>query len=171
MIMFAAGILVYEAASVFAVRRSISHEVEFAAAILFAGTVLAIPAIGTVPQAMPAIMLFIAFGALYICCISRPDGMLAKVFSITWLRWLGNMSYSYYLIHGIIVHGVRYLICRTTTPSVSVVWSVLPICFAFTWAGATVLFACVEKPFSFPGSRREGNALKQAPAISERCAP
>lgn len=49
-----------------------------------------------------ALLIAVCFTTL--CAASfRPDGLAAAMFSWRWLRWFGNMSYSYYLVHGFVV--------------------------------------------------------------------
>jgi exopolysaccharide production protein ExoZ len=164
LIMFVAGILVYEATAVPALQTRVTARIEIAIAMLVAVTLLAIPAIGNgISFTVPAVMLFVAFSPLCYCCLSRPEGILSTIFSFTPLRWLGNMSYSYYLIHGAILHIPRYLITHFGRPTEPFVWTALPISFAVTWAGATALFVLVEKPLSLAGGRQKSRQLAALP--------
>jgi peptidoglycan/LPS O-acetylase OafA/YrhL len=161
LIMFVAGILVYEVVSAKALRFRISRRREFAVALLAGCVVLGIPGLpsGT-PAAVPALMLFVAFGLVCACSLGDETGLLATAFSFTPLRCLGNMSYSYYLIHAVGVHLTRGAMVRAFPISPALVWSVLPVCFAITWLASTALFLLVEKPLSFA-----------RPAISSRLDP
>ena len=105
LIMFVAGIMVYEAVSANVLRFRLPRGVELAIAILAAGAVVSIPALprGT-PEAVPALMLFVAFGLVGACSLADEGGLLATAFSFMPLRCLGNMSYSYYLVHAVGVH-------------------------------------------------------------------
>jgi exopolysaccharide production protein ExoZ len=79
------------------------------------------------------------------------DGLLKKLFSWNPLRYLGNMSYSYYLIHGLALHSVAiiaYSIIPENHPSLSTFLLALPLGFAVTWIASTCLFLLIEKPFS-----------------------
>ena len=66
----------------------------------------------TVP--MPAILLelmhTVAFFALCGACFS--GGLAGRAFSWTPARWLGNMSYSYYLLHGMTVMALSIVIAK-----------------------------------------------------------
>ena len=50
--------------------------------------------------------LFVSSSALLLCAVHH-DGILWRVLSWRQLRWVGNMSYSYYLTHGMIIKGIR----------------------------------------------------------------
>jgi peptidoglycan/LPS O-acetylase OafA/YrhL len=79
------------------------------------------------------------------------EGLLKAAFSWSPLRYLGNMSYSYYLIHGLVLHAaafVTYLIAPPSRPSIITFLVALPLGFAMTWIVSTALFLVVEKPFS-----------------------
>jgi peptidoglycan/LPS O-acetylase OafA/YrhL/glycosyltransferase involved in cell wall biosynthesis len=79
------------------------------------------------------------------------DGVLRRGFVWAPLRYLGNMSYSYYLLHGITLQGLA-LLCSSVLPAGTagpgVFLAALPIGFAMTWCTGTVLFEAVEKPLS-----------------------
>lgn len=100
-------------------------------------------------------LLFIAFFglSLYSLCY---DGILRRFFSIDWLRWMGNISYSYYLIHGLTLHFVakvlRYLI---GTPVLSAPLFLLMGAMALlvTIVVGAALYLAVEKPLSLTSSK------------------
>jgi photosystem II stability/assembly factor-like uncharacterized protein len=79
------------------------------------------------------------------------------------MRETGGSAMSY-LVPAVIVHAVRDLIkhvVRGTVP-LWVVLAALPVCFAMTWVGVKVLFACMEKRRSFPvGSTVEPGAMRR----------
>lgn len=79
------------------------------------------------------------------------DGILNRIFSWNPLRYLGNMSYSYYLIHGLALHGVAVIISSILPlgrHDVLAYFLGLLIGFVSTWIVSTLLFAFVEKPMS-----------------------
>jgi peptidoglycan/LPS O-acetylase OafA/YrhL len=79
-------------------------------------------------------------------------------FGFTPMRWLGNMSYSYYLIHSLVIHFAAYVALRVIPKSALaegaslIYWGLMPLVLAATFGVATVLFVAVEKPLSL--SRR-----------------
>lgn len=94
--------------------------------------------------------LFIAFFLLCFACF-RQGSQAARLLSWTPLRWLGNMSYSYYLIHGLALRVMFDVIARVFPPDHAqglLFWVGLPVLFASTLPVAATLFAVVEKPIS-----------------------
>jgi exopolysaccharide production protein ExoZ len=78
-------------------------------------------------------------------------GRLQKVFVWTPLRYLGNMSYSFYLIHGVTLQGIGLVAdaaVRRGAPSTSVFITAVLLGFVAAWLTSTVLFVFIEKPFS-----------------------
>ncbi len=81
------------------------------------------------------------------------DGFLARIFSWDYLRWMGNISYSYYLIHGLALQGLRLVVNRwfpkfSHLPLFDVL--LLVVCISFTIFCGALLFVVVEKPLSWP---------------------
>jgi exopolysaccharide production protein ExoZ len=79
------------------------------------------------------------------------NGYLNKFFSWDPLRWIGNMSYSYYLIHGLVLHGLKQLgygIFPQPPYSSPAMACLLLAALLLTLAGSSVLFLLIEKPFS-----------------------
>jgi len=79
------------------------------------------------------------------------DGLLKRFFSQTLVRWLGNISYSYYLIHGGALHVFRlllYAMWSSAQKSAIWCWLLLPISVAVTVVATIPLFLLVEKRFS-----------------------
>lgn len=54
--------------------------------------------------------LFVAFPLLCAAAFAHPGAGIGRGLSFTPLRWLGNMSYSYYLIHGVTLKGFFLLV-------------------------------------------------------------
>jgi peptidoglycan/LPS O-acetylase OafA/YrhL len=79
------------------------------------------------------------------------SGWIQRALVWTPLRWLGNMSYSYYLVHLAALHGAALVLPRVLPFS-----AVEPIpyivaasaSFGITAVAAVVLFVTVERPFS-----------------------
>lgn len=91
-----------------------------------------------------------------LCAAAFQDGnIVARLLSATGLRWLGNMSYSYYLLHGIVViaafRGLAWLI-GTAWPG-WLAWALLPPVFAASLAASLALFLAVERPLSLKPRR------------------
>jgi peptidoglycan/LPS O-acetylase OafA/YrhL len=94
----------------------------------------------------------IAIGSAVMCahCFRR-RGVLHDFFEWAPLRWLGNMSYSYFLIHALAIHAVAQVAQRTRpegyTSSLAFTIAVL-VAFGLSLVVATVLFLFVERPLS-----------------------
>jgi len=79
------------------------------------------------------------------------EGPVRSIFSVAPLRWLGNMSYSYYLMHGLTLKALGLLIARALPswhPGPAVHWAFMPVALAATMVTSAVLFCEVEKRFS-----------------------
>ena len=82
----------------------------------------------------------------------RVDGTIGRFFMWRPLRYLGNMSYSYYLFHGLTLNAIKFMCDRllpTDYVSVPMVVVALPLSFGVTVVTSTVLFLVIEKPFSW----------------------
>ena len=94
-----------------------------------------------------SLLLAIGFGALCASAIEN-DSIVAKPLSWRYLRWFGNMSYSYYLVHGlIVVFCLRALFLVSSGNDLSFWLCLVPV-FAFSALGGALLFLFVEKPYS-----------------------
>jgi exopolysaccharide production protein ExoZ len=96
--------------------------------------------------------IFVLSAAFFLLSLQsfESNGLLTRAFSWSPLRYLGNMSYSYYLIHGITLEAVA-LLWRKAGLSFSSMWlvlSALVVGFCATWITASLLFFLVEKRFS-----------------------
>jgi peptidoglycan/LPS O-acetylase OafA/YrhL len=87
--------------------------------------------------------LFLIF--LFACF--RSNSFLGRLFSGRFIRYLGNMSYSYYLIHGLTLKFVAMILARLVPENTTglVYWLTLPAAFGATWISSTVLYVLVEK--------------------------
>ena len=91
----------------------------------------------------------IAFFSLLTVCLSE-RGAVSRAMSWTPLRWIGNMSYSYYLVHGFIVRLFMLAISKFLPhgmPSL-LFWILLPTLYATTLVSSSVLFIAIERPIS-----------------------
>jgi len=130
LLMFCGGMLLCEA-----VQARIKGPPDTLAAVLAIAGLLAML---TPRLQVPA--LFVAFPFLCLACFN--GGWLSRLFSWTPMRWLGNMSYSYYLMHGLALQAAFMLV------DVSSFWLGLPVMFAWTLLPSALLFLLVERPFS-----------------------
>ena len=121
-------------------------------------TVPPLPDLPGLGAGVRALFLGVGLFALAWCCFGG-DGVCSRLLSWTPLRWLGNMSYSFYLTHGLVLKAVA-LAAATLLPAESrglgLFWVALPLCYLGALATATVLFVAVEKRVSFPRGPERG---------------
>ncbi len=96
------------------------------------------------------VLLYVLFFVFCTDCFLS-DGLTKKLFEFKPIRWLGNMSYSYYLIHGLTLKFIFLMlsiICPPANADDWLFWVALPLTFAVTLISSTFLFIYIEKPFS-----------------------
>jgi exopolysaccharide production protein ExoZ len=96
------------------------------------------------------LMLFILFFLFCLDCFTG-KGVAFNIFIYSPLRWLGNMSYSYYLIHGLSLKFFFLVLAFIYPPAGKeslIFWYILPMAFTFTLIPSSLLFIVVEKPLS-----------------------
>lgn len=112
---------------------------------------------------LKAFILFVAFFTICLTCFGNPSSRLPYAFSWTPLRWLGNMSYSYYLIHGLALK-TGFLVFGAMVPAASngpwLFWILLPSMFVLTLLPSVALFLLIERPFSLAPRR-----IKRRPQV------
>lgn len=110
-----------------------------------------------------AVLIFIAYTSLALATLVD-NGIWKRIFSNDWLRWMGNISYSLYLIHGILLNGIvvvaLHLGIVRAHPYIASV-ALFPVCVVATAAVSTLLFLAVEKPLSLQPPRSERVAAMQ----------
>jgi len=96
------------------------------------------------------------------CCLLCWHCFAAKSFltqatSWTPLRWLGNMSYSYYLIHGLSLKFAFMVLGAFVAPGNDLFIVLFLPMLAFTLVPSAVLFLLIEKPLSLrvEGAKKE----------------
>jgi exopolysaccharide production protein ExoZ len=149
LVMFIAGILLVEAMG--SGRLPVARSV-VAMAVLFAGlatTLVKIP--GAAGAVVHSVILAATFFTLCFCCFKHPDAPLTRAFTWTPMRWLGNMSYSYYLLHGLALKAgfmaLGKLMPATANEPLFFLAMLVPM-FVLTLIPTTLLFLFVERPFS-----------------------
>jgi peptidoglycan/LPS O-acetylase OafA/YrhL len=168
LIMFIAGILLFETLNHSQLRASSTAGV-IALVVGLSGMLLPIadPA-GTVVKTS---ILFAAFFVLCLACFRTPTAQLPLALSWTPLRWLGNMSYSYYLIHSLALHAGFMVLWRLVPPTgeqSALFWMSLPPMLALTLLVSAPLYLLIERPFSLATrSTRSAPKLSQAASASE----
>jgi len=149
LIMFVSGILLYEVIK----SRSCPTPSGFVALLALTFGLLAtlLPIAGASGFTLKVSILFVAFFVLCLACFRNPSAWLSRRFAWTPLRWLGNMSYSYYLLHGLALKA-GFLALAVVLPFAEygfwLFWALLPAMFALTLFPTAVLFLAVERPYS-----------------------
>jgi peptidoglycan/LPS O-acetylase OafA/YrhL len=159
LILFISGILLYEAIESYQVPAPSSFIGLSALAIGLLATLL--PLKGSSGYVLKIVILFGSFLVLCLTCFRDPTGWLGRAFSWTPLRWLGNMSYSYYLLHGLTLNAGFLTLARILPAADSgpwVFWALLPPMFALTLVPTAVLFLAIERPFSLAPRSKRGAA-------------
>lgn len=119
----------------------------------------------------------VSFLALFVAGFLLPaaafvgTGRVAQALSWRPLRWLGNMSYSYYLAHGLVL-DVAFRLLRRLAPDLAGLgeaawWVLLLPAFIATLAGSAFLYLAVERPLSIlpaEAARRPAGAMRLAAA-------
>ena len=161
LIMFVSGILLHEAIDS---RIPTPHGWVGLLALAVGLLVTLLPLTGASGSAIKISVLFVSFFMLCLACFRNSSGWLPRAFSWTPLRWLGNMSYSYYLLHGLALK-VAFLALALFLPVANqgpwLFWALLPPMFALTLIPTSVLFLAVERPFSLAPRRATSKALPE----------
>jgi peptidoglycan/LPS O-acetylase OafA/YrhL len=149
MVMFLAGVLLFE----YLANRNrtlVSSWVGLPALLVGLGSTL-LPYYGVLSMPLRALLLFVGFGLSCYAVFRFPLSGFARALSWTPLRWLGNMSYSYYLLHGLALKA-SFLAISNAIPTGRIgpvlFWPGLPVLFVATLLPSAVLFLLVEQPFS-----------------------
>jgi exopolysaccharide production protein ExoZ len=98
----------------------------------------------------PITVLFVATYALVHFSLAT-EGFLSRWFQWDWIRWFGNISYSYYLVHGLLLQFILALVQRLPVPKTwpaAICLAFLGASFAVTAVGSAAVFLAIEKPFS-----------------------
>ncbi len=175
MSMFTGGMLLFELVSTLDIQRHIPRWGEYAITCLYAVALIAIGRTRMLQGSLLSprhndglvfgLILWFTTTAFVYYSINYP-GFLKGWFSWTPLRWLGNMSYSYYLLHGLVLHGVWFAF-RVVYPggihSVLLIWAILPVAFAATVCCSAILYLAVERPLSLDA--KKNSKLEQMPSV------
>jgi peptidoglycan/LPS O-acetylase OafA/YrhL len=121
-------------------------------------TIASRPSPDSVSEAVRAGALGVSTFVVFQSAFARSTSLAARALSWTPLRWLGNVSYSYYLVHGLALNAMVVAIARlglAPGPRPLVVLAGVAPAFAATLGLSLVLFLLVERPFSLePAAKR-----------------
>lgn len=168
LIMFISGIVLFEALN--HSRLGASSTAGVIALIVGLASML-LPIADPVGLTVKTGILFVAFFVVCLACFRAPAAPLPRAFSWTPLRWLGNMSYSYYLVHSLALQGGFLVLSKVMPPSAeepTMFWLLLPPMLALTLLVSAPFFLWIERPFSLaPRRKRSAGKLPQAASASE----
>jgi exopolysaccharide production protein ExoZ len=164
MLSFLSGMLLQEISANEKVRAYLTARGQWVSAFAFLVTgiyhfivqpkVFGTPGSGVISIALMSVAIF--FFVLY--SLDYP-GALHKMCTWKPMRYGGNISYSYYLAHGVTLKGMATLLARLHPEHHPVVTycAALVAGIAATWVSATLLYLFVEKPLSLtPKKERAG---------------
>jgi peptidoglycan/LPS O-acetylase OafA/YrhL len=165
MAMFVAGVLLWEMTTGIRAWRHPLPVLEIPVCILFLYTLLVIGTKGSAEKTagmsivtFPSLglpLLFVSAFGLTLYSLYH-EGILHSLFSWDYIRWLGNMSYSFYLIHGLALHALRLALSPIikSGPLSGIAYICLAVLgIAFSAFISAVLFLNIEKPWSLTKQR------------------
>jgi peptidoglycan/LPS O-acetylase OafA/YrhL len=179
--MFIPGILLYELVAAGGTARRLGAWGERLALVLGAGGLAAAAALRPASGVRLDLDLGFLHGAGLRLLLLGPSFFLLTLYAFTYagalrramewrpLRWLGNMSYSYYLLHGITLTAVALVVTRVVPPAPGralVFLAVLPVALFATFATSTGLFLLVEKPLSLVPARPRASRAERVAAVA-----
>jgi peptidoglycan/LPS O-acetylase OafA/YrhL len=121
---------------------------------------------GDLWSAIRTAVLFVGLFLLCLDCFSNHNHLTARLFSFTPIRYFGNISYSYFLIHGLTLKAYFWLLgmfIPVESLSPAGFWIGVPVSFILTVVAALVLYLLVERPLSiFPARTRKTSPIPLA---------
>jgi peptidoglycan/LPS O-acetylase OafA/YrhL len=179
--MFGAGIILWELVVVQRLPAKLKGWGEYIAIIVFLVNILIIGFVGAANGKTALVLLstprfyaptlFVSIFFLTVYALFF-DGVLKSLFSWNYLRWIGNISYSYYLIHGLVLHGLKltYNFLFPSGPrSLMFDLMLLLVCVVVSIFVASLLYLLVEKPLSWPKKNPQvttNEALRDSATLS-----
>jgi exopolysaccharide production protein ExoZ len=154
--LFLAGIIVYEVITF----QKVPKLNAFFVALSYLIILLILPAYKIATVRWIAGVPILLIGIPVLLYLSFQNGTSAQqIFSWKPVRWLGNISYSYYLLHGLALKVLLKILTVVIPGYLSphlIFWVILPCAFLFTIVASTGLFMLIEKPYSLnnPSTRK-----------------
>lgn len=153
--MFISGILVFECSKFFIIPRKM--DLFGIVALILALMITALQSLYGFNGQWKFAGLTFFFLILCLACFSL-DGMTSKIFRWTPIRWLGNISYSFYLTHSLVLNAFFLALPKLfpqTGSDLAIFWLCLPLSFIFSFLASSLLFAYVEKPLSLSVQKKK----------------
>lgn len=148
LIMFVSGIILFETIDNSLLRHN--KVILGYLSILLSFIVPVMPVNGNMGDIFRAVLLFLLFYEICYQCFVNPDSSFSKIYTWTPIRWLGNISYSYYLIHGVALKAAFLIFSKFHIYELDIIsyLGLMSVMFALSIIPAILLYVFVEKPFS-----------------------
>ena len=126
---------------------------------------------------LPAIvnqaLLILAFAPI-IYCTMMPNNSATTIFAWRPISYAGNLSYSFYLIHGLCIHAF-FIVFTNVMGTVAwtselFYWFLMSATLLAAFAGSAVLYLLVERPYSIDGVGFKKLFIHSKPAASAQSA-
>jgi peptidoglycan/LPS O-acetylase OafA/YrhL len=119
--------------------------------------------------AVRAALLVTAYTCLAL--LTLPSGnLLSRLFCNTPIRWTGNISYSFYLIHGFVLNGIALVVAHLAWAKTNPYFAA-PLLLVLAWsaifATTTILFLAIEKPLSLRPRNKRAPSQTMSAALAE----
>ena len=151
LLMFISGILLFEIYS----KKKYTLRKGGTRFLLIALIIFGLRSVFDFSYVLSMLSIFILFLLLCLCAFNQQSNAY-KWLTYSLLRWLGNMSYSYYLIHGLTLKFC-FLVLGATLPdgfnSVSMFYWLWAPLFFLTLIVSLILFLLIERPLSLQVDR------------------
>lgn len=170
-IMFIAGIILFEALKHTRLRAPGSLLTLFC--LLTGLAAFTILPEGSEAAPVKAIVLFFTYFILCFHCFFHQAAWLRRAFEWTPLRWFGNMSYSFYMVHALAMQGFILVVSRLFVPATGdkgllFFWGMMPVLFLAALLPALALYLLVERPFSLVSNKKGSVPSPMQPPPSSR---
>lgn len=108
----------------------------------------------TLPALANQLLLIVAFAPI-IYCTMMPNNFATSLFAWRPISYAGNLSYSFYLIHGLCIHAFFTVFTKvfgtTGWTSDLFYWFLMSAVLLAAFVGSAVLYLLVERPYSIDG--------------------
>lgn len=98
--------------------------------------------------------LILAFAPI-IYCTMMPNNSATKIFAWRPISYAGNLSYSFYLVHGLCIHAFFIVFANVmgtdAWTSELFYWFLMAAALFAAFAGSAVLYVLIERPYSIDG--------------------
>jgi peptidoglycan/LPS O-acetylase OafA/YrhL len=133
-------------------------------------TLIVLTPINLVGLTWRMLIIFISLIPLFLDCFLSPEGLTAHFFSWQPFVWWGNISYSYFLTHGLVTKAAGVLVIALLPPTqgwrdVLIIWGLPVVTFIPTVLFALLLYFGVELRFSLP-PKLQSSPHPERPTIS-----